>query len=121
MPDPLTHLIHFPAHLAEPELCEECQADQAEANGTFLAERSEARHLAWLDTLSDTEREAMVDAAMALGDYLDECIDAYSDAHPDETICYGLVHEALRFLYWRSEREMLDDEDDDADDEEADA
>ena len=123
MTDHLTHIHHIPGPLPGPEafLCAECQADAAEADGQFIAERSEMRHVHFLDSLTDAERDTLVNAAMALGDHLEACIKAYEDAHPALFISYGLLHEALRYLYWTTERDMLagaddEDEDDEEDD-----
>jgi len=120
MSDHLTHIHHIPGPLPGPEafLCEECQADAAEASGQFVAERSEARHVHFLDSLTDTERDTLVKAAMTLGDHLEACIEAYEAAHPEVFISYGLLHEALRYLYWSTERDMLacaDDEEEEED------
>ena len=120
MSDHLTHVTHIPGPPPddEPFVCDDCRITEAEANGHFMAARSEGRHLCFLDSLPEAERDTLVKAAMALGDYLEACINAYEDGHPEVFISYGLLHEALRYLYWTTERDMLacaDEEDDEED------
>lgn len=115
MSDHLTHIHHIPGPLPGPEafLCAECQADAAEASGQFMAERSEARHQAYLASLTEAEHRALTVASMALGEYLESCLCDYADEHPEQLLSYGLIHAALRYLYWMTEREMLQDDQDD--------
>lgn len=119
MPDPLTHVHYLPGPSpdAAPVVCEDCRVTEAETEGHFLAARSEMRHLHFLDSLTAAERETLLTAAMTLGDYLEACVYAYEDAHPELLISYGLLHAALRSLYARTEHAMLacpDDEEEDA-------
>lgn len=118
MADHLTHVHHIPGPLPGPEafLCAECQADAAEASDQFIAERSEARHQAYLASLTPEEHRALTVASMELGEYLETCLCDYAEDHPEAPLSYGLIHAALRYLYWMTEREMLQGHEDDEED-----